>query len=144
MISGVGRVAVLCLTAILLLASSSAISRGPSSRSMTEMRALVEDFAHAVEVNHLELAMTYVHPESPHRPRLETEVGDQLSWCLQRAETLSFELAEPRGDSVSVHVVQRLVRVFGLKIAYSVQDSIFVFRKQREQWRLWNVQPREA
>ena len=54
------------------------------------MRALVTAYADAVEANHLELAMTHVHDDSPHRQRLETELDDQLSWCFQRAETLSF------------------------------------------------------
>lgn len=108
------------------------------------MRALVTAHAHAVEANHLELAMTYVHDDSPHRQRLETELDDQLSWCFQRAETLSFGPTKEQEDSVTAPVVQRLVRVFGMKITYSKRDSVFVFRKQLGEWRIWNVQPQDV
>lgn len=138
------RFAALCYTASLLFASSSALSGGTESQPALEMRALVEEFGHAVEVNHLELAMTYVHPDSPHRQRLESELDTQLSWCLQRAKTLSFGLAEPQEHSASARVVQRLVRVFGVKITYSTRDSLVVFRKQRNEWRIWNILPHEA
>jgi hypothetical protein len=104
------------------------------------MRGLVEDYAHAVEANHLELAMTYVHDESPHRQRLAKELGDQLSSYFERAETLSFGPAKEHEGSVTAPLVQRLVRVFGMKITRSKRNSVFVFRKQLGEWRIWNVQ----
>ena len=108
------------------------------------MRELVMAYAHAVEANHLELAMTYVHDDSPHRQHLEAQLADQLSWCFQRAETLSFGPTQEQEASVTAPVVQRLVRVFGMKITYSQRDSVFVFRRQFGEWRIWNVQPRDV
>jgi hypothetical protein len=138
------RVTALCCVSSLLLASSPALSEGSEGESSTEMRALVEDYAHAVEANHLELAMTYVHGESPHRQGLAKELGDQLSSYFERAEILSFGPAQEQEDSVTAPVVQRLVRVFGMKITRSKRDSVFVFRKQLGDWRIWNVQPQDA
>jgi hypothetical protein len=103
------------------------------------MRALADDYAHAVEANHLELAMTYVHSESPHRQRLAKELGDQLSSYFERAEILSFGPAQEQGDSITARVAQQLVRVFGMKITRSKRDSVFVFRRQLGEWRIWNV-----
>ena len=89
--STASRVTALCWASSLLLSSSPALSSGQEEEGASEMRALVTAYAHAVEANHLELAMTYVHDDSPHRQRLETEVDDQLSWCFQRAETIELE-----------------------------------------------------
>jgi hypothetical protein len=105
------------------------------------MQTLAEDYAHAIEVNHLALAMTYVHEDSPDRLRMETELADQLSWCLERAETLSFGPATLQGGTATASIVQRLVRVFGLKISYSTRASAYVFRRQDGEWRIWNVEP---
>ena len=58
------------------------------------MRALVMAYAHAVEANHLELAMTYVHDDSPHRQRLETELDEHSEAreqrCLELDSTHDF------------------------------------------------------
>ncbi len=102
------------------------------------------DYVHAIEANHLELAMTYVHAASPHRARLETELEHQLSWYFERAQTLSFGPTVDGEDTVSAPVVQRVVRVFGMKFSYGKRRSIFVFRRQREGWRIWNIQSLEA
>ena len=138
------RLAALCWVLSLLLVSSSALSSWEEGESSTEIRALAEDYAHAVEANHLELAMTHVHGESPHRQRLAKELGDQLSWYFERAEILSFGPAQEQGDSITAPVVQRLVRVFGMKITRSKRDSVFVFRRQLGEWRIWNVRPEDV
>ena len=71
----------------LLLAVLPALSSGSEKQSDPTLRALVEDYVHAIEANHLELAMPYVHAASPHRARLEAELEDQLSWYFERAQT---------------------------------------------------------
>jgi hypothetical protein len=103
------------------------------------LRSLIEDYAHAIETNNSELALSYVHPRSPHRSDLEASLRDQLASYLERARTSNLERIEDPDGIVSVKLDQEIVRVVGIKFTRGSRRSIYRFRDLDGSWRIWGI-----
>ena len=125
------------LGALVCFALDTASADGPSELTLHE---LVDEFAHAVETNNLELAMSLVHPDTPARSEIDTALRDQLSWCLERARTVRMIPVSASATAVVAAVDQRIVRVFGLKQVRLERTSIFEFRRLGDRWRIWRIE----
>ena len=103
------------------------------------LRSLVADYAHAVETNNRELALSYVHPRSPQRAEIDAALREQLQWYLERARTSHLELSLPPDGTVSARVDQEVIRVFGMKFTRATRRSIYHFREVGGSWRIWGI-----
>ena len=103
------------------------------------LRSLIEDYAHAIETNNRELALSYVHPRSPHRPDIESSLRDQLAAYLERARTSNLERIEHADGTISVKLDQEFVRVIGIKFTHGSRRSTYHFRDLGESWRIWEI-----
>jgi hypothetical protein len=103
------------------------------------LRSLVEDYAHAIETNNRELALSYVHPRSPRRAEIDAALREQLEWYLERARTLDLELSRLPDGTISARVDQEVVRVFGMKFTRATRRSIYHFREHGGSWRIWKI-----
>ena len=103
------------------------------------LRSLVENYAHAVETNNRELALSYVHPRSPRRAEIDAALREQLEWYLERARTLDLELSQLPDGTISARVDQEVVRVFGMKFTRATRRSIYHFREVGGSWRIWGI-----
>ena len=134
------RIAALALAApIVLLPGARDLGPARIEPSVDVMRSLVEDHAHAIEVNHLELALSYVHPLAPRLPEIASALRDQLASHLERARTLDLECLRLPDGTLSARVDQELVRVFGMKFTRGMRRSIYHFREYRGKWRIWGI-----
>ena len=111
----------------------------PDEPSMETLRSLVEDYAHAIETNNRELALSYVHPRSPHRSDIEASLRDQLASYLERARTSNLERIEHADGTVSLKLDQEIVRVLGIKFTRGSRRSIYHFRDLGGSWRIWEI-----
>jgi hypothetical protein len=103
------------------------------------LRSLIEDYAHAIETNNRELALSYVHPRSPHRSDIEASLRDQLASYLERARTSNLERIEHTDGTVSVKLDQEIVRVLGIKFTRGSRRSIYHFREFNGSWHIWEI-----
>jgi ribosome-binding protein aMBF1 (putative translation factor) len=103
------------------------------------LRSLIEDYAHAIETNNRELALSYVHPRSPHRSDIEASLRDQLASYLERARTSNLERIEHADGTVSVKLDQEIVRVLGIKFTRGSRRSTYHFRDLGGTWRIWEI-----
>jgi hypothetical protein len=134
------RLATLALAApIFLLPGGHDLASGRFEPSEGVLRSLVEDFARAIEVNHLELALSYVHPSSPHRAEFASALREQLASHLERARTTDLECLRRPDGTLSATVDQELVRVFEMKFTRATRRSIYHFREHRGTWRIWGI-----
>jgi hypothetical protein len=44
------------------------LDRRPGRPSVEDLRSLIDGYAHAIETNNRDLALWYIHPDSPRRP----------------------------------------------------------------------------
>ena len=134
------RFATLALVAsIAPLVVGIALHAEPGEPSVEVLRSLVEGYAHAIETNNRELALSYVHPRSPRRSEIDAALRDQLASYMERARTSHLErLRLPEGTS-SARVDQEIVRVFGMKFTRGTRRSIYHFRELGESWRIWAI-----
>jgi hypothetical protein len=126
-------------TAIALLIGGLGVARSPNEPSQELLLALVDGYAHAIETNNHELAMSYVHPHSPRMLELDAALREQLEWCFERARTTRLDLLPRSGGSVAARVDQDYVRVVGLKFLYGTRQSVYHFRAHGEAYRLWAI-----
>ena len=134
------RVATLAsIVVISLLTSGSGLGAGRGEPSVEVLRSLVEQYAHAIEINNRELALWYVHPRSPFRSEIDDALRDQLSSFFERARILSLEQPSRSGETISVMINQETVRVFGLKFIHAKQRSIYRFREHDGSWWIWEI-----
>jgi hypothetical protein len=111
----------------------------PDEPSVETLRSLVEGYAHAIETNNRELALWYVHTDSPNRPEIEEALRNQLASYMERAQTSDLNpVRQPNGE-VSAMVDQEIVRIFGLKFTRDSRQSIYHFRESRGNWRIWAI-----
>ena len=122
----------------LLLVGSIATARADEPSSET-LRSLVEGYAQAIETNNRELALWYVHPDSPQRSELDEALRGQLSAYLERAHTTNLDGLRLSGETISAKVDQDIVRVFDMKIARDTRQSIYQFREFSGIWQIWGI-----
>jgi hypothetical protein len=103
------------------------------------LRSLVTGYAHAVETNNRELALSYVHPRSPHKAEIDSALREQLEWYLERARTSNMELSRLHDGTVSARVDQEVIRVFGMKFTRATRRSIYHFREFDGSWHIWEI-----
>ncbi len=137
--------------AIIALAAPIALGVGwrdfsvePHQPSASELRELVEGYAHAIETNNHELALWYVHPRSPSRSEIDESLREQLAYYQEKAKTSDLELTHLPDGTISAEVDQELMRIFGLKITRSSRQMVFRFRPHGRDWRIWGMEERGA
>jgi hypothetical protein len=135
--SSVATLAAMVSIVPILVAMDRGAPREDPSADMLQL--LVDSYAHAIEVNNRELALTYVHPRSPSRREIDAALREQLSWYLERVRTSEFERTRRADGMISARVDQEFVRVFGLKITRGTRRSIYYFRAFGEAWRIWEI-----
>ena len=136
-------IAILALTAPLaLLAGARSLDSKPAEPSAEELRSLVEGYAHAIETNNRELALSYVHATSPQRSEIDAALRDQLASYMERARTSALQLQHPppSDGTASARVDQEIVRVFGMKLTRGMRRSIYHFRQLDDSWRIWGIE----
>jgi hypothetical protein len=141
-------IATLALTAPLaLLAGARSLDSKPAEPSAEELRSLVEGYAHAIETNNRELALSYVHATSPQRSEIDAALRDQLASYMERARTSALQLRHPppsdgtvSATTVSARVDQEIVRVFGMKLTRGMRRSTYHFRQLGDSWRIWGIE----
>ena len=130
--------ALAALSAVLLSGGAGARANG-AAPSASDLRVLLEAYAHAIEANNGGLAMSYVHSHSPWRSRMEASLRAQLNDYFERARTLSVEVVRHPREGVA-RVEQEFVRVTGMKFMRGTRSWIVRFRLDREVWRIWQIE----
>ena len=111
----------------------------PAELTEAMMHALVEGYGEAIENNHLDLALWYVHSESPSRTVLAGELSDQLASYQERARITRLENNTVEGGPATATVDQNFILIFGLKFIRQSRRRVFEFRSEGDSWRIWAI-----
>jgi len=123
--------------ALVILAFDGATEEGVAPEA--HLRSLVDDYAHAIETNNRELALSFVHPRSPWRSDLDAALKDQLASYFERARTSDLRPLQRSNGMIAAKVDQEIVRVIGMKFTRGTRRSIYEFRALGETWRIWSI-----
>jgi hypothetical protein len=115
------------------------LDRRPGRPSVEDLRSLIDGYAHAIETNTRDLALRYIHPDSPRRPDIAASLHDQLTSHMERARIPHLGGIEVSGGTISAELEQEFVRVFGLKFTRGSRRSVYHFRELGESWRIWGI-----
>ena len=134
------RIATIALGAVVaLLVDEQLLGAEPVQPSVEQLRSLVDGYAHAIETNNPELALWYVHPQSPRKSEIAVALREQLASYLERARTSNLEPLPQGSRTISARVDQEFVRVIGMKFTRGTRRSIYHFREHGGTWRIWKV-----
>lgn len=104
------------------------------------MRSLLNGYARAIETNNHEYALRHIHPHSPARSEIDSQLREQLSAYLETSRVANLDRISQTADTSAARVDQEIVRIFGLKIIRSKQSAIVRFRPLGDVWRIWDIE----